>query len=300
MAIKDLQAYLESQCAGACLSVDLLKISKSYVPKRRGRGPMSGRFCLVVDADSCLDRLYGGFYSDWVCGGQWNRMLTYLSNLLQACQTANMELVVFFNGALESQKMNSWYAEQLNQKKKVNMVLRHINSRGTPPPKVWWNPPVFLHGALRLALRQLGVGIAMSMDDHAQEVIGFCREHGLQGILGQNPVYVIFDPPRYFSSQNLKLTYKGSLETKEYVMDEIAKTLDLNPNRFCLFAALLGVYYKIQWIIYRGTSWCRLKITVFLPINALGAMQRIDREPFLCAQFAKQKVGPIVSAVQVF
>lgn len=254
MGIKDLQAYLETHCSGACLSVDLLKISKSFVPKRRGRVPSgSGRFCLIVDAESCFDRLYGGYFSDWVCGGQWNRMLTFLTNLLQACQTANMELVVFFNGALESQKMDAWYSSQLNQKKKVNMVLRHIYNRGTPPPKVWWNPPIFLGGSLRLALRQLGIGVAMSMDDHEQEVIAFCREHGLQGILGQNASYAIFDPPRYFSCQNLKLTYKGSLETKEYVMDEIAKSLDLNPNRFCLFAALLGTLEDFfQSLHYRG------------------------------------------------
>ncbi|XP_045164687.2 constitutive coactivator of PPAR-gamma-like protein 1 homolog isoform X2 [Mercenaria mercenaria] len=250
MGIKDLQAYLETHCSSACLSVDLLKISKSFVPKRRGRVPGSSRFCLIVDAESCLDRLYGGYFSDWVCGGQWNRMLTFLSNLLQACQMANMELVVFFNGALESQKMDTWYSAQLNQKKKVNMVLRHIYNRGTPPPKVWWNPPIFLSGALRLALRQLGIGVAMSMDDHEQEVIAFCREHGLQGILGQNAVYAIFDPPRYFSNQNLKLTYKGSLETKEYVMDEIAKSLDLNPNRFCLCAALLGNHILTEEDLY--------------------------------------------------
>ena len=245
MGINELQEFIETHCSGACLSVDLLKISRSFVPKRRGRYPGNGRFCLIVDAESCLDRLYGGFFSDWVCGGQWNRMLQFLGNLMQACQTANMDLVVFFNGALESQQMDQWYASQVGQKKKVNMVLRHINNKGTPPPKVWWNPPVFLIGALKMALRHLGVGIACSMDDHHQEVIGFCREHGLQGILGQDSVYAIFDPPRYFSSQNLKLTYKGSLETKEYVMDEIAKCLDLNPNRFCLFAALLGVYILI-------------------------------------------------------
>ncbi|XP_052283833.1 constitutive coactivator of PPAR-gamma-like protein 1 isoform X2 [Dreissena polymorpha] len=250
MGIKDLQGYLETHCAGACMSVDLLKISRGFIPKRRGMPSGSGRFCLIVDAESCLDRLYGGYYSDWVCGGQWNRMIAFLSNLQQACHNANLEMVVFFNGALESQKMDTWYTSQVNQKKKVNMVLRHIYNRGTPPPKVWWNPPVFLSGALRLALRDLGIGVAMSMDDHEQEVIGFCREHGLQGILGQNPVYVIFNPPRYFSSQNLKLTYKASLETKEYVMDEIAKALDLNPNRFCLFAALLGNHLLTEEDLY--------------------------------------------------
>ena len=34
--------------------------------------------------------------------------------------------------------------------------------------------------------------------------------------------------------------------------------------------------------------------TIFLLINAPGAMQNIDREPLFCTQFAKQKVCPIV------
>ena len=245
MGIKSLEEFIEKHCSSACVSVDLLKISRGFVPKRRGRGPGPERFCLVVDAESCLDRLYGGFFSDWVCGGQWNRMVSFLNSLMQACHSANMDMVVFFNGALESQKLNDWYAEQLNNKKKVNFILRHINNKGTPPPKVWWIPPVYLQGALRMALRHMGIGVACSMDDHAQEVMGYCREHGLQGIIAQDPMYTIFDPPRYFSSHNLKLTYKGSLETKEYIMDEIAKNLDLNPNRFCIFAAMLGELWSL-------------------------------------------------------
>ncbi|XP_055881657.1 constitutive coactivator of PPAR-gamma-like protein 1 homolog isoform X2 [Biomphalaria glabrata] len=245
MGIKDFQEFLETECSSACVSVDLLKISRAFVPKRRpiarvGQVGTSGRFCVVVDAESCLDRLYGGYFSDWVCGGQWNRMTSFLGNLVQACHSANMELVVFFNGALENQKINEWMSQQLTQRDKVRYVLRHIANKGTPPPKVWWNQPVFLKEALKMALRQLGVTIACSMDDHHQEVIKFCREHNLQGIIAQESIYTIFDPPRYFSSNNLKLTYKGSLETKEYIMDEIAKCMNLNPNRFCIFAALLG------------------------------------------------------------
>lgn len=242
MGIKALQEYLETHCADACLSVDLLKIARTFVPKRRGRYPGSNRFCLVVDAESCLDRLYGGYFSDWACGGQWNRMTAFIASLMQACQNANMELVVFCNGSSESQKINEWYAEQMNNKRKVANILKHVANKSTPPPKVWWMAPVFLRGGLRMALRQLGVTVACSMDDHHQEVIGYCREHDLQGILAQDSVYAIFDPPRYFSSNNLKLTYKGSLETREYIMDEVAKCLDLNPNRFCIFAALLGRY----------------------------------------------------------
>lgn len=62
MGIKVLQEFLEAHCSSACVSVDLLKISRGFVPKRRLKYGESGRFCLVVDAESCLDRLYGGFF----------------------------------------------------------------------------------------------------------------------------------------------------------------------------------------------------------------------------------------------
>lgn len=39
-------------------------------------------------------------------------------------------------------------------------------------------------------------------------MIGFCRDNHFHGILAENAEYAIFDPPRYFSSKQLKLTYK--------------------------------------------------------------------------------------------
>jgi hypothetical protein len=239
MGIHHLQEYLETECAEACKEVDLLKIARGFVMKRRpGRGP--GHLRLVVDAESCLDRLYGGYYSDWVCGGQWNRMLHFMTILMRACHSVNMELVVFFNGALENQRIEQWFNVQLEDKRKVNHVLKHINNKATPPPKVWWIAPVCVRSCLRMALRQMGVAVACSMDDHHQEVIAYCRENGFFGLVAQDSDYAIFDPPHYYSAHHLKLTYKGALETKEFDMDAIAKTLDLDPKRFCVLAALLG------------------------------------------------------------
>lgn len=49
-----------------------------------------------------------------------------------------------------------------------------------------------------------------TMDDHHQEVIAYCREYGFHGLLGDDAEYAAFDPPRYFSSEHIKLTYKAS------------------------------------------------------------------------------------------
>lgn len=53
--------------------------------------------------------------------------------------------------------------------------------------------------------------------------------------------YALCNIPYYFSAHALKLSRNGkSLTTSQYLMHEVAKQLDLNPNRFPIFAALLG------------------------------------------------------------
>lgn len=249
MGIQALQKFIEANCPGACVPVDLLKIARNAAVRRPGgRGnprlpaAAGNRLCLVVDGECCLDRLYGGYFSDWVCGGQWNRMVQFLSVLIQTIQNNNIELAVFFNGSLEPQRLEEWHRQQQAERRKVGQVLKHVATKATPPPKVWWIAPVCLRTCLRMALRHLNVTVLCSMDDHRQEVIAFCRENGFHGLMAEDAEYAIFDPPRYFSSAQLKLTYKGSLETREFILDEVARSLNLHPNRFCVLAALLGNY----------------------------------------------------------
>jgi hypothetical protein len=52
------------------------------------------------------------------------------------------------------------------------------------------------------------------MDDHHQEVIAYCRENGFNGLMADDGEYAVFDPPRYFSSEHLKLTYKVRNEVR--------------------------------------------------------------------------------------
>lgn len=96
---------------------------------------------------------------DWACGGQWNRTVQYLSLLCGALEHGNIEIAVVFNGTIEQCRMEEWKAEQANVRQKVGMVLKHINTKGTPPPKVWWTPPINLRASLRMALRHLGVHV---------------------------------------------------------------------------------------------------------------------------------------------
>ena len=240
MGVQDLQKFIEENCKDACKPVDLIKLARGLALSQAGKRKGPNRLCLVVDGESCLDRLYGGYYSDWACGGQWNRMNQFLVTLMDACAAAHMELVVYFNGSFECSRIQEWFTHQMQVRKNASQVLKHISNKATPPPKVWWIPPVTLRSSLRMALRQWGIPIYSSLEDHRQEVIGYCRENLFHGIVADESDYAVFDPPRYFSSQHLKLTYKGALETVEIVLDDVAKALDLHPKRFAVMAALLG------------------------------------------------------------
>ena len=227
MGVSDLQPLIESDPVLSKAGVSTVDIVKAAWSPGGKTGLSPNRLALVLDAESCLDRLYGGYYSDWVCGGQWNHMLEFMSALFQTMAQSNIHPFTFLNGALEPARVDTWVAAQLKTKQNVRQVLRHLHKRGTPPPKVWWVAPNGLRSVLRLAARHLGLSINCTVDCHTLEIVSFLRENGYHGILGDNSEYCIFDPPRYFSAHKMKLTLKMTIETQEIVMDEVYCILKL-------------------------------------------------------------------------
>lgn len=68
MGIQDLQQFLESaNVEGGSVSVDLLRIARSiHQSKQPFQNKNKNKFNklkLVLDAECCLDRLYGGYFS---------------------------------------------------------------------------------------------------------------------------------------------------------------------------------------------------------------------------------------------
>ena len=72
------------------------------------------------DGEHCLDRLYGGYFPDWSCGGQWNNMMAFLTTLFTNCHQANVHLAVFLNGSLEASRFKDWVKNQMAIKSNVN------------------------------------------------------------------------------------------------------------------------------------------------------------------------------------
>ena len=78
------------------------------------------------------------------------------------------------------------------------------------------------------------------------EVIDYYHEHKLNGIIGLHPDFIVFNVSRYFSSHDIRLSYKGALETKEYFMATVLSHLNLMPEQLAIIAVLLGGYILIE------------------------------------------------------
>lgn len=76
--------------------------------------------------------------------------------------------------------------------------------------------------------------------DYYTEVMEYLYSHNINGILTDDPAFALLNPPRMFTAHDFKLTYKGSLETKEYFLHKMSKASNLKPDRYPLLASLLG------------------------------------------------------------
>ncbi|XP_016404759.1 constitutive coactivator of PPAR-gamma-like protein 2 [Sinocyclocheilus rhinocerous] len=255
MGVQGFQEYLEKRCPGAAVPVDLLKFARTagrqpphhhhhyhhpHHPSSLPPPPPPAR--ILVDADSGLQRLYGGYQTDWVCGGEWNAMLGYLAALSQAClYQGGLELVVVFNGTLGKDRWPEWARRAQGQRQTAQLIVNHVGSKATPPPRAWFLPPACLSHCVRLAMFRFRVRVVQTLEDHHQEVLSLYRDYGFQGLIAQDSEFALCNVPAYFSSHALKLSWNGkNLTTHQYLLSEAARQLGLKTQHLPIFAALLG------------------------------------------------------------
>ncbi|KAJ8017333.1 hypothetical protein DPEC_G00016780 [Dallia pectoralis] len=251
MGVQGFQEYLEKRCPGAAVPVDLLKLARtagrqpphhhhhhpSHMPP-----PLPPPARILIDADSGLQRLYGGYQTDWVCGGEWNAMLGYLAALSQAClYQGGLELVVVFNGTLGKERWPEWARRAQGQRQTAQLIVNHVGSKATPPPRAWFLPPACLSHCVRLAMFRFRVRVVQTLEDHHREVLSLYRDFGFCGLIAQDSEFALCNVPAYFSSHALKLSWNGkNLTTHQYLLSEAARQLGLKTQHLPCFAALLG------------------------------------------------------------
>lgn len=87
-----------------------------------------------------------------------------------------------------------------------------------------------------------GVPIFCTNGDYYTDVLSYMHSHHLDGILTDDPAFAPFNFPRLYAAHDLKLTYRGSLETKEYLLQKVLTDNQILPERLPLLASLLGKY----------------------------------------------------------
>ncbi|XP_045071261.1 constitutive coactivator of PPAR-gamma-like protein 2 [Coregonus clupeaformis] len=250
MGVQGFQEYLEKRCPGAAVPVDLLKLARTpgrqpphpHHPHHPGPMPPPPPARILIDADSGLQRLYGGYQTDWVCGGEWNAMLGYLAALSQAClYQGGLELVVVFNGTLGKERWPEWARRAQGQRQTAQLIVNHVSSKATPPPRAWFLPPACLSHCVRLAMFRFRVRVVQTLEDHHQEVLSLYRDFGFCGLIAQDSEFALCNVPAYFSSHALKLSWNGkNLTTHQYLLSEAARQLGLKTQHLPCFTALLG------------------------------------------------------------
>lgn len=99
------------------------------------------------------------------------------------------------------------------------------------------------------------------------EIIDYYNEHKLNAVIGLHPDFVVSNVSRYFSSHDLRLSYKGALETKEFVTQQVFVALELTQEQLAIVAALLGGYILIDESILKLIHQ-KLKIEANLDFEA--------------------------------
>lgn len=244
----NMQSYI-GKLDDAVINVDLIKIGQIYgqintdeISKTNKKE--NGKLKIAIDMEHCLDRFYGGYFSDWACGGQWNRALQFVQLLSNAFNLSNIEVIVFFDGTFKGNKILR--EEQSEVRHKIIAVLKHIRVIGTPPPKIWWLPPSGTKTFLRNALRNINIQVMQTVHDHSGEIIDYFHENKLHGIMGLNSNYIYANISHYYSSHELRLFYKGSLETKEFVVSKFLEASNLEADNLPLLAVFLNSNSRIN------------------------------------------------------
>uniref|UniRef100_A0A8C2I251 Family with sequence similarity 120C n=1 Tax=Cyprinus carpio TaxID=7962 RepID=A0A8C2I251_CYPCA len=169
-------------------------------------------------------------------------MLGYLAALSQAClYQGGLELVVVFNGTLGKDRWPEWARRAQGQRQTAQLIVNHVGSKATPPPRAWFLPPACLSHCVRLAMFRFRVRVVQTLEDHHQEVLSLYRDYGFQGLIAQDSEFALCNVPTYFSSHALKLSWNGkNLTTHQYLLSEAARQLGLKTQHLPIFAALLG------------------------------------------------------------
>ena len=129
----------------------LNRLLKSNEDKSR-----SSSFEVLIDTSDCSSRLYGGFHNDWLCGGQWNTTLTFLSNLVKSCEQNDVVLTFLVVAGIYNERKVEWTHLEYQRQYDSECIIKSMEDDCAFPNNVNWVAPSGFNSCLLLMLRKLG------------------------------------------------------------------------------------------------------------------------------------------------
>lgn len=207
---------------------------------------------ILIDCDSCIQRLYGGFLRDCQSGGDWRKLNEMWLNLKLFCAGYNFELVLFFNGTYDQSK---WTEMQSKEFPKVNKIMNT-------------NEPIGYEDLIELPflkmqiifevirINQLSTNCArnvyfyQSIKDHKKELAEFCLNKKCDILITEDVEVLSLiglaenrHPIQLFRGQTF--SYSSAHKTvylDRFDMELVLNKLNMNAKQFALFAFLLENY----------------------------------------------------------
>eukprot|EP00794_Sanderia_malayensis_P006008 gene6008-6706_t len=235
MALDVLQTYIESKLVH-CIkrNVDLRTIKSENVAASSKKIPQ----IFVVHADSCRKYVYPSS-TDWVCGGQWNEMLSNLEKFVRSFRQSNTELVVFFDGSINSFRVREWKSRQNNQRENVKQLMSKVVSYRALPSRNLAVIPACFNTALRLALKSCNVMVCSSLAQVHRDIANYYLMQNCSAIIAHSSYYLLQGVTNCFLPDQLKL---GRYNVRASCVDfeAVMKELGLNNEALPAFASLIG------------------------------------------------------------
>ncbi len=209
---------------------------------------------LVIDADQCLDRLFGGHLTNWVAD-DWQKFHEFQCELLKYCTEKNIQLIYYFNGTTpENYCVDKWTSEQRDKADNVELVFKTLETDNfSNISNSLWVPPTYLKESIidfvklaKLDTSPDRMQVFASVNNHEQELVHFCLKNNCHSIFTNDLkvlAYVcaqnLFNI-KIYSARSIKLglgAYK--LTADSYDMSKVLSCLKLTPEQFAVFSVLL-------------------------------------------------------------
>ena len=234
---------------------DLIRLQREKLPSNNDQSTSIPLCHLLIDVDTTLERLYGGFHPDWLSGGEWSHLYSYILSLLKTCQDLSLCLIFCFDGTLYRYGQSHWYNEQIHQRKKVNQIFKHLkqNKSGLPRHHLWFSPPTF-QLSLRTILRELNSPYLLMYQtwgegpyQHQEQMKIYAQKYSssLIGIVSSDIEFLFgrkMNEEKFFFSKHFKLSLKGKLTLVEIQLKQLKEKFSLNNQQFSLLLTLLGKF----------------------------------------------------------